>query len=96
MRRDASERRRETRAMDYFSSANYRRHCATISHVRRFISGNQAAIEREFSIVQPLWRFEPSYNVAPTNPVPNHPHAGRWLIPLATHSIAPVTLNEHS
>jgi putative SOS response-associated peptidase YedK len=36
----------------------------------RFITGNQAAIEREFSIVQPLWRFEPSYNVAPTNPVP--------------------------
>jgi putative SOS response-associated peptidase YedK len=36
----------------------------------RFISGNQAAIEREFSIMQPMWRFEPSYNVAPTNPVP--------------------------
>jgi putative SOS response-associated peptidase YedK len=36
----------------------------------RFITGNQAAIEREFSIVQPLWTFSPSYNVAPTQLVP--------------------------
>jgi putative SOS response-associated peptidase YedK len=36
----------------------------------RFITGNQAAIEREFAIVQPLWTFAPSYNVAPTQPVP--------------------------
>jgi putative SOS response-associated peptidase YedK len=35
----------------------------------RFISGNQAAIEREFSVVQPLWSFPQSYNVAPTQPV---------------------------
>jgi putative SOS response-associated peptidase YedK len=35
-----------------------------------FITGNQAAIEREFAIVQPLWTFAPSYNVAPTQPVP--------------------------
>jgi len=36
----------------------------------RFIIGNQAAIEREFSIVHPLWTFQPSYNVAPTHFVP--------------------------
>jgi putative SOS response-associated peptidase YedK len=36
----------------------------------RFIIGNQAAIEREFSIVHPLWTFQPSYNVAPTHSVP--------------------------
>jgi len=36
----------------------------------RFTIGNQAAIEREFSIVQPLWTFEASYNVAPTHFVP--------------------------
>ncbi len=36
----------------------------------RFITGNQAAIEREFGVVQPLWTLAPSYNVAPTNPVP--------------------------
>jgi putative SOS response-associated peptidase YedK len=36
----------------------------------RFITGNQAAIEREFAIVQPLWTFAPSYNIAPTQPVP--------------------------
>jgi putative SOS response-associated peptidase YedK len=36
----------------------------------RFIIGNQAAIEREFSVVQPLWTFEASYNVAPTQSVP--------------------------
>jgi putative SOS response-associated peptidase YedK len=36
----------------------------------RFTIGSQAAIEREFSIVQPLWSFEASYNVAPTHSVP--------------------------
>ena len=36
----------------------------------RFITGNQAAIEREFSIIEPLWTFQPSYNVAPTQSVP--------------------------
>jgi putative SOS response-associated peptidase YedK len=35
-----------------------------------FVSGNQAAIEREFSVVKPLWTFAPSYNVAPTDAVP--------------------------
>lgn len=56
----------------------------------RFIIGNQAVIEREFAIMQPHWRFAPSYNVAPTQPVPvvrmqNGQRAGlsmRWgLIP---------------
>jgi putative SOS response-associated peptidase YedK len=36
----------------------------------RFITANQAAIEREFSIVQPLWTFSASYNIAPTQSVP--------------------------
>jgi len=36
----------------------------------RFITCNQAAIEREFSVIQPLWTFEASYNVAPTQSVP--------------------------
>jgi putative SOS response-associated peptidase YedK len=36
----------------------------------RFISGNQAAIEREFSIGQALWSVATSYNVAPTHTVP--------------------------
>jgi len=36
----------------------------------RFITGNQAAIEREFAVVKLLWKFEMSYNVAPTQMVP--------------------------
>jgi len=36
----------------------------------RFITGNQADVEREFSIDQPLWTFAQSFNVAPTQPVP--------------------------
>lgn len=36
----------------------------------RFTIGNQAAIEREFSIIQPLWTFQASYNVAPTHSIP--------------------------
>jgi putative SOS response-associated peptidase YedK len=37
---------------------------------RRFIVGNQAAIEREFAIAKPIRSFTPSYNVAPSIPVP--------------------------
>lgn len=36
----------------------------------RFISAHQSALEREFSIVQPLWTLQASYNVAPTQSVP--------------------------
>lgn len=36
----------------------------------RFTIGNQAAIEREFSIIQSPWTFDASYNVAPTHSVP--------------------------
>jgi putative SOS response-associated peptidase YedK len=36
----------------------------------RFIIGNQVAVEREFSIVRPLWTFSASYNIAPTQSVP--------------------------
>jgi len=55
-------------------------------------------IEQEFSIVQPLWSFEPSYNVAPTVPVPvirmqDGQRAGvlmRWgLIPYFAQGVPP-------
>src|ERR1022692_4864989 len=36
----------------------------------RYVTKDQAAIERAFSIVKPWWRFEASYNVAPSQQVP--------------------------
>jgi putative SOS response-associated peptidase YedK len=36
----------------------------------RYVTKGQAAIERAFSVVKPWWRFDPSYNVAPTQSVP--------------------------
>jgi putative SOS response-associated peptidase YedK len=36
----------------------------------RYVTKDQAAIERAFSIVKPWWRFQASYNVAPTQQVP--------------------------
>jgi putative SOS response-associated peptidase YedK len=36
----------------------------------RYVSPDQAAIEREFALVRTEWRFPPSYNVAPTQRVP--------------------------
>lgn len=36
----------------------------------RYVTRDQAAMERAFSVVKPWWRFEPSFNVAPTQPVP--------------------------
>lgn len=36
----------------------------------RYVTKDQAAIERAFAIVKPWWRFETSYNVAPTQQVP--------------------------
>jgi putative SOS response-associated peptidase YedK len=36
----------------------------------RYVTKDQAAIERAFSIVKPWWRFETSYNVAPSQQVP--------------------------
>jgi len=64
----------------------------------RFTTGNQAAIEREFAIVQPLWTFSASYNIAPTQPVPivrieNGQRTGlmmRWgLIPYFAKGVPP-------
>jgi putative SOS response-associated peptidase YedK len=36
----------------------------------RYVTRDQAAMERAFSVVKPWWRFEARYNVAPTQPVP--------------------------
>jgi len=36
----------------------------------RYVTKDQAAIERAFSIVKPWWRFDASYNVAPSQQVP--------------------------
>jgi putative SOS response-associated peptidase YedK len=36
----------------------------------RYVTKDQAAMERAFSVVKPWWRFEASYNVAPTQSVP--------------------------
>ena len=36
----------------------------------RYVTKDQAAMERAFSVIKPWWRFEASYNVAPTQSVP--------------------------
>ncbi|GAC1306098.1 MAG: SOS response-associated peptidase [Steroidobacteraceae bacterium] len=36
----------------------------------RYVSPDDAAIEREFNLVRVAWQFPPSYNVAPTQNVP--------------------------
>jgi len=36
----------------------------------RYVSPDEASIEREFNLVHSEWQFPPSYNVAPTQPVP--------------------------
>jgi putative SOS response-associated peptidase YedK len=36
----------------------------------RYVSPDDAAIEREFNLVHTEWKFPASYNVAPTQPVP--------------------------
>jgi putative SOS response-associated peptidase YedK len=36
----------------------------------RYVSPDDAAIEREFNLVRTEWQFPPSYNVAPTDDVP--------------------------
>ena len=36
----------------------------------RYVSPDEASIEREFNLVRAEWRFPPSYNVAPTDDVP--------------------------
>jgi putative SOS response-associated peptidase YedK len=36
----------------------------------RYVSPDDAAIEREFNLVRAEWQFPPNYNVAPTDDVP--------------------------
>jgi len=36
----------------------------------RYVSPDEASIEREFNLVRTEWQFPPSYNVAPTDDVP--------------------------
>jgi putative SOS response-associated peptidase YedK len=36
----------------------------------RYVSPDEASIEREFTLVRTEWQFPPSYNVAPTQNVP--------------------------
>ncbi len=36
----------------------------------RYVSPEEAAIEREFNLLHTEWRFPPSFNVAPTQEVP--------------------------
>jgi putative SOS response-associated peptidase YedK len=36
----------------------------------RYVSPDEASIEREFNLIRGEWRFPPSYNVAPTQEVP--------------------------
>lgn len=64
----------------------------------RYVSPDDAAIEREFDLVHSEWQFPASFNVAPTQPVPVvRLHEGkrvgrllRWgLIPFFARGIAP-------
>jgi putative SOS response-associated peptidase YedK len=36
----------------------------------RYVSPNEASIEREFNLVHSEWQFPPSFNVAPAQSVP--------------------------
>ena len=36
----------------------------------RYVSPDEASLEREFNLVRTEWQFPPSYNVAPTQDVP--------------------------
>ena len=36
----------------------------------RYVSPDEASIEREFTLVRTEWQFPPSFNVAPTQQVP--------------------------
>jgi putative SOS response-associated peptidase YedK len=64
----------------------------------RYVSPEEAAIEREFTLLHTEWRFPPSFNVAPTQEVPivrlrDGKRQGarlRWgLIPYFANGIAP-------
>jgi putative SOS response-associated peptidase YedK len=64
----------------------------------RYVSPEEAAIEREFNLLHTEWQFPPSFNVAPTQPVPivrmrDGARQGvrlRWgLIPYFAKGVAP-------
>lgn len=64
----------------------------------RYVSPDEASIEREFKLVRTEWQFPPSFNVAPTQPVPvirnldGKPHGAlmRWgLIPFFARGVPP-------
>jgi putative SOS response-associated peptidase YedK len=64
----------------------------------RYVSPDEAAIEREFNLVRSEWQFPPSFNVAPTQNVPvvrsvdGKPHGAllRWgLIPFFARGVPP-------
>jgi putative SOS response-associated peptidase YedK len=65
----------------------------------RYVSPDEASIEREFDLVHREWEFPPSYNVAPTDTVPivrvtsNGERRGalmRWgLVPYFAKGVAP-------
>jgi putative SOS response-associated peptidase YedK len=64
----------------------------------RYVSPDEASIEREFGLVRTQWQFPPSFNVAPTQPVPivrlrhgaREGLSVRWgLIPFFAAGVAP-------
>jgi putative SOS response-associated peptidase YedK len=64
----------------------------------RYVTKDQAAMERAFAVVKPWWRFAASYNVAPTQQVPVVRLAAegreglmlRWgLVPFFARGVAP-------
>jgi putative SOS response-associated peptidase YedK len=64
----------------------------------RYVSPDEASIEREFNLVHSEWQFPPSFNVAPTQSVPvvrsvagvQHGALLRWgLIPFFAHGVPP-------
>jgi putative SOS response-associated peptidase YedK len=64
----------------------------------RYVSPDEASIEREFNLVHSEWRFPSSFNVAPTQNVPviraieGKPHGSlmRWgLIPFFARGVPP-------
>ncbi len=64
----------------------------------RYVSPDEASIEREFNLVHTEWQFPPSFNVAPTQSVPivrsvdgtRHGALMRWgLIPFFARGVPP-------
>ena len=64
----------------------------------RYVSPDESAIEREFTLVRAEWKFPPSFNVAPTQSVPvirhvdgsRHGALMRWgLIPFFARGVPP-------